>query len=261
MERKWSSGYGGTKVKKLSKCKLICFPFKLIKQTCQLVNCHFINPLVSCKSRVDKTHRSSQSLESWPEIKWHLKWFKLIIPDLWDYEHSMPICFWLKMQSPIYSRPGWQLCRDEALALGTLEPRLSKWSWIWRSNWFNLAFQGWECQCMLLWGRLWVLMNLRQNSSRERLEWTILTEKEHQIYQKLKDILGGVPWQWEDFLWAKGDVVGEQTSWRYLVLQIRKMGLWGFLRVETWLNIYRSKKVTQIIYFLLPFCSSVGHCW
>jgi len=25
--------------------------------------------------------------------------------------------------------------------------------------------------------------------------------------------------------------------------KIRKMGLWGFFRVETWLNIYRSKKL------------------
>jgi len=41
--------------------------------------------------------------------------------------------------------------------------------------------------------------------------------------------------------------------------KIRKMGLWGVLRVETWLNIYRSKKVSLFARFLLSSRSPVGH--
>ena len=33
----------------------------------------------------------------------------------------------------------------------------------------STPLKGWGCLCMLLWGRLWVQMSLRQNSSRERL--------------------------------------------------------------------------------------------
>ena len=42
------------------------------------------------------------------------------------------------------------------------------------------------------------------------------------------------------------------------VSQIRKMGLWGMLRVETWLNIYKSKQVTKISYFLSHFFHQLG---
>lgn len=42
------------------------------------------------------------------------------------------------------------------------------------------------------------------------------------------------------------------------LLQIRKMGLWGMLRVETWLNIYKSKQVTKISYFLSHFFHQLG---
>ena len=36
------------------------------------------------------------------------------------------------------------------------------------------------------------------------------------------------------------------------------MGLWGMLRVETWLNIYRSKQVTKISYFFSNFLQQLG---
>ena len=39
--------------------------------------------------------------------------------------------------------------------------------------------------------------------------------------------------------------------------QIRKMGLWGMLRIETWLNIYKSKQVlgSSFTSSFIPSCS------
>ena len=58
----WLWRYEGEKIIKMQ-ANLLSFQAHKA-DICQLVNCHFIDPLVSCKSRVDKTHRSSQSLES-----------------------------------------------------------------------------------------------------------------------------------------------------------------------------------------------------
>ena len=41
--------------------------------------------------------------------------------------------------------------------------------------------------------------------------------------------------------------------------QIRKMGLWGMLRIETWLNIYKSKQVlgSSFTFSFISSCSLV----